>query len=226
MPVSWCQDLVDRSNWGAKGELHRGVREEMEFWVNRLEEFSGQLIRHSAEVLEYYVCSDSGEHQIGGRVSKKGTEQVNKRFQVSLEDWEKEQSSTYRELRSIESGLELIGPEARGKAVRYGNDNYAAVRVVEFGSTKEDCHAVAKRIADLVERYDIKPEMVWRRRLSEYRIEEESFQTLEEEFGPWDVDWFASDWSKRLPRFASKYWTVGSEHTDAFTQDWSEDEGF
>jgi hypothetical protein len=87
--------------------------EELEFWVNRLEEFSGQLIRHSAEVLEYYVCSDSGEHQIGGRVCKKGTEQVHKRFQVSLEDLEKGCSSTYRELRSIESGLELIGREVR-----------------------------------------------------------------------------------------------------------------
>jgi hypothetical protein len=92
------------------------------------------LIRHSAEVLEYYVCSDSGEHQIGGRVSKilgdfEGKEQVNKRFQGSLEDWEKEQSSTYRELRSIESGLELIGSD--------GNDNYAVVRVEEFGSTKD-----------------------------------------------------------------------------------------
>ena len=53
--------------------------EELEFWVNRLEEFSGQLIRHSAEVLEYYVCSDRGEHQIGGRVCNKGTEQVHKR---------------------------------------------------------------------------------------------------------------------------------------------------
>ena len=140
---------------------------------------------------------------------KKGTEQVYKRFQVSLEDWEKGNSSTYSKLRSIESGLELIGPEARGKAVRYGNDNYAAVRVVKFGSTKEDCNAVAKRIADLVERYNIKLEMVWRQRnteeitlcdkiskefdLSEYRIEEESFRTLEEEFGPWDADWFASD---------------------------------
>ena len=240
--VAWCQNLVDRSNWGAKGELLKEVREELEFWVNRLEEFSGQLIRHSAEILEFYVCSDSGEHQIGGRVCKKGTEQVHKRFQVSLEDWEKELSSTYRELRSIESGLELIGPEAIGKAMRYGNDNYAACKIVEFGSTKEDCHEVAKRIAILVEKYDIKLEMVWRRRnteeitlcdkiskefdLSEYRIEEESFQALEEEFGPWEVDWFASDWSKRLPRFVSRYWTVGSEHTDAFTRDWFEDEGF
>ena len=34
--------------------------------------------------------------------------------------------------------------------------------------------------------------------LSEYRIEEESFRTLEEKFGPWDVDWFVSDWSKRF----------------------------
>ena len=145
---------------------------------------------------------------------KKGTEQVYKRFQVSLEDWKKGNSSTYRELRSVESGLELIGPEARGKVVRYGNDNYTAVRVVVFGSTKEDCHAVVKRIAALVERYNIKLEMVWRQRnteeitlcdkiskefdLSEYRIEEESFRTLEEEFGPWDVDWFVSDWSKRF----------------------------
>ena len=56
------QGLVDRSNWEAKGELHREVREELEFWVNRLEEFSRQLIRHSAEVLEYYVGSDIGEH--------------------------------------------------------------------------------------------------------------------------------------------------------------------
>ena len=49
---------------------------------------------------------------------------------------------------------------------------------------------------------------------------------MEEEFGPWQVDWFASDWSKRLNRFASRNWTVGSKHTDAFSQDWSEDVWF
>ena len=101
---------------------------------------------------------------------------------------------------------------------------------------------VAKRIADLVEHFDIKLEMVWRRRnteeivlcdrlskdfdLSEYRIREDSFRELENEFGPWDIDWFASDWSKRMDRFASRYWTVGSEFTDAFSQEWTEDEGF
>ena len=98
--------------------------------------------------------------------------------------------------------------------MRYGNDNYAACRVVEFGSMKMDCHMVAKRIAALVEKFDIKLEMVWRRRntdsskyfdLSEYRITTGSFRELEEELGPWDIDWFASDWIKRMDRFASRY---------------------
>jgi hypothetical protein len=95
--------------------------------------------------------------------------------------------------------------------------------IVEFGSMKKDCHMVAKRIAVLVDKFDIKVVRMWRRRnteeiilcdrlskdfdLSEYRITMESFRELEEEFGPWDIDWFASDWSKRMDRFASRYWT-------------------
>ena len=240
--VGWCQALVDLSNWGAKGKLSEEVREELMFWKDKLDECSSQLIRHSAKVVEFYVCSDSGGHFIGGTVRFKGTEQAKKRFQVTLEEWEKACSSTYRELRSIEHGLGLVGLEVRGQAVRYGNDNYAACRVVEFGSTKKDCHMVARRIAALVEKFDIKLEMVWRRRnteeislcdrlskdfdLSEYRITEESFQELEQEFGPWDIDWFASDWSRRKDRFASRYWTVGSEYTDAFSQEWTKDIGF
>ena len=80
---------------------------------------------------------------------RKRAEKKEKRFQVTLKERETDASSTYRELRSIESGLTLIGPEAKGCVVRYGNDNYAAVRVVEYGSFH----------------------------LSEYRIQEESFCT-------------------------------------------------
>ena len=113
----------------------------------------------------------------------------------------------------------------------------AACKVVEFGSTKADCHRVAKRIDVL-----IVMKMVWHRRnteeitlcdklskvfdLSEYQLTQESFDALEEEFGPWDVDWFASDWSHRLERFASRYWTVGGEATDAFSHRWTEETGF
>ena len=240
--VGWCQALVDSHSWDAKDMLTEEVIEELKFWKERLDEFDSQLIRHSAGVFEYYVCSDSGEFFIGGTVTYKGKEQTQKRFQISLEKWERMSSSTYRELRSIECGLRLIGPEVRGQVVRYGNDNFAACKVVEFGSTKKDCHMVACRVAALVEEFDIKLEMVWRRRntqeislcdrlskdfdLSEYRISRASFEEIEEEYGPWQIDWFASDWSRRMDRFASRYWTIGTDIIDAFSQDWSLYVGF
>ena len=131
------------------------------------------------------------------------------RFQVTLELWETEASSTYRELRSIECGLLLIAPEARGTVVRYGNDNYSAVRAVMFGSTKPDCQRIAVKIHEIVEAHQIELEMVWRRRsteeivlcdriskefdLSEYRIQEKSFERLASLCGPFSIDWFASD---------------------------------
>ena len=240
--VRWVQDVVDEEGWGATGVLSRRVREELEFWLERLDEFSSQSIRKAVRIMEYYVCSDGGQWYIGGRVARKGTEIESKRFQYPLEDWEAEESSTYRELRSMEIGLTLIGPEARGCVLRYGNDNYAAVKAAAFGSTKEKCHAVAKRINELCDKYEITLEVVWRRRnteeivlcdkisktfdLGEFRLEAFSFWALEQEFGPWQVDWFASAWSSRLPVFASRFWTVGATWTDAFTQEWGSVEGF
>ena len=240
--VRWVQDKVDEEGWGVQGELPSRVREELSFWLERLEEFSSQSIRKSASILEYYVCSDSGKYYVGGRVAKKGQEIESKRFQQPLEDWETEESSAYRELRSMEIGLTLVGPEARGCTMRYGNDNYSAVKTCMYGSTKQSCHDVARRILSLCEYYDISLEVVWRRRnteeivlcdklsktfdLGEIRLEMKSFLDIEMEFGPWEVDWFASAWSARLPKFASRFWTVGATYTDAFTQDWRRVEGF
>ena len=240
--VRWVQDKVDDEGWGAQGELPGRVKEELSFWLERLEEFSSQSIRKAARILEYYGCSDSGQYYVGGRVARKGREIESRRFQYPLEDWETEESSAYRGLRSMEIGLTLVGPEAKGCTMRYGNDNYSAVKTCMYGSTKQNCHDVAKRILSLCEFYDICLEVVWRRRnteeivlcdrisktfdLGEVRLEERSFWAIEMEFGPWEVDWFASAWSARLPVFASRFWTVGATYTDAFTQDWRSVEGF
>ena len=40
----------------------------------------------------------------------------------------------------------MIGPEVKGCVVRYSNDNYAAVRIVVYGFTKEECYEMARRI--------------------------------------------------------------------------------
>ena len=105
---------MDYQGWGASGVLPRRVRDELWFWVKRIADFESQSIRKAARILRYYMCSDGGKWYVGGKVDKDGTELVEKRFQHPLEDWEAEESSTYRELRSMEIGLTLIGPEAAG----------------------------------------------------------------------------------------------------------------
>ena len=62
--------------------------------------------------------------------------------------------------------------------------------------------------------------------MSEYRIQRESFDRIAERWGPFSMDWFASDWSHQVDRFCSKYWTIDSTGMDAFGQDWSQEEGF
>ena len=58
--VKRSQALVDESNLGAVGKLNQRARYKLVFWITRLENFAGQLIRHSALTLDFYVCSDNG----------------------------------------------------------------------------------------------------------------------------------------------------------------------
>ena len=66
-----------------------------------------------------------------------------------------ERSSTYRELRGI--------------------DSWSACKIVKYGSMKEDCHRGAKRIKDLIQVLSMDFEIVWQSRETEeirfdYRI--------------------------------------------------------
>ena len=47
--------MVDEKGWESQGKMPKWVKEEVSFWITRLEEFSGQPIRHSASILEYCV---------------------------------------------------------------------------------------------------------------------------------------------------------------------------
>jgi hypothetical protein len=172
----------------------------------------------------------------------KGKETSKKRFQVSFTEEEKRRSSTYRELRGMEDGLTILGPDLKRKRVQWGCDNWAACRAVELGSTKVDCMEIAQRITQVVEKFDIDLQVVWKRRsteeitlcdklskdfdLAEYRLSMECFSKLEVKYGPFCMDYFASDWSHRMTPFVSRYLTTGAKFKDAFSVDWSQGKGY
>ena len=71
--MALTQSLVDKTGWGSQGELPKFVKVEISFWEERIDEFSGQLIRKAASIMQWYVCAVSGEYQIGGRDTREST---------------------------------------------------------------------------------------------------------------------------------------------------------
>ena len=45
---------------------------------------------------------------------------------------------------------------------------------------------------------------------------------MEDKFGPFDVDMFASEWTCLVDKFYSKFLCPGTSGVDAFAQDWSQ----
>ena len=51
-------------------------------------------------------------------------------------------------------------------------------------------------------------------------ISDTIFQEMNDLWGPYDMDWFASWYNAKCSRFYSRYWNPGSVGIDAFTCDW------
>ena len=238
-------EAVEKSGWNGELEVEHEVKEELRFWAENLDSVDGQLIRKTASVENVkssQVFSDAGGKLLGGALYVKGHERKSARFQVSFSTEEQKKSSTWRELRGIEEGIQALGEQLRGTRVDWGCDNWAACKATEFGSTKKDCMEVALRIDSLIRKYDLEFNIVWHRRnteqirladkiskdldFSDYRISRDDFQWLEEKFGSFSMDYFASDYSYRMRPFCGRYRSEKAQHSDAFSLAWDDGFGF
>ena len=214
---------------------------ELRYWKANLRRLNGQRIRKEMGVQVVrpkLLYSDAGGNMAGGCmvINKKVCEDTV--FQVNLTEEEVERSSTYRELRGIEEGMKALADRIRGRGVRRHCDNGSACKIVEYGSMKEDCHRVARRINDLIQVLSVHFDIVWQSRETEeirfadkiskdfdfgdYRISDKDFDELVCEFGRFSADYFASDYSYRMRPFFSRYITGKSSGSDTFSQDWGE----
>merc|ERR1712163_94447 len=100
-----------------------------------------------------------------GRRRRRGEGQEEEEEERKEEDEEEKEekgsSSTFRELRAIEEGLRAHGRTLRGKIVRWGVDNWAAGKIVKWGSMKRDCHSVALEIEKLCRKFEVQLETFW-----------------------------------------------------------------
>ena len=237
--------VVEERGWSASFRLSVEVVTELRFWQQNLRRLNGQKIRKRAGVQVVrpkLLYSDAGGHMAGGFVKLNDKVCDGSVFQVNLTAEEVGMSSTYRELRGVEEGLKALEGQIKERSVRWHCDNWAACKIVEYGSTKPDCHKVAVRINKLIQEFGLKFEIVWQSRETEeirfadkiskdfdfgdYKISGEDFRELVCKFGGFSADYFASDYSYRMVPFYSRYLSKKSAGSDAFSQDWSKGFGY
>jgi hypothetical protein len=233
----------------AREAIEAPALEEIEFWRDNLERLNGapirnrpgiQVVRFGMKPQNFY--SDAGEWMAGGGRIEGGRIHGNSIFKITLTEEESASSSTRRELLGIEAGLRALGPGMQERSIRWHCDNWMACKIIELGSMKPDLMVVALRIDDLIKRFRLQFEIVWQRRETEeirfadriskdfdfgdYRISMQDFHQLEERFGGFSADYFASDYSFRMQPFFSRYLSDRSEGSDALSRDWSAGFGY
>ena len=188
------------------------------------------------------MFSDASDFQLAGAQIEDGKVDWNTRFRCALAEEEKRASSTFRELRAIEGGLKSQGEKLRGLTVRWGVDNWAAAQIVKWGSMKMDCHQVAEKIEEICRKFQIRLECFWLSResqeitlcdkwskevdTSEYWIDGKDFCRLEERYGPFVADYFASDRSWRMKPYFSRFGVGDSRCLNAFSVSWRKGTGY
>ena len=232
-------EVVDAFGWEGWGFVGERGESELRFWMRNMRGLNGHRMRKEDKVWHVNTVemfSDAGEYFLGG-AEFEGLERVrDSEFKAYLDEGEQGKSSTYRELRGIEEGLKARGETLRGCLVRWGCDNFAAGQIVRLGSMKAECHEVALRIWDLVKRFELVLETFWVSRdsvqvqfcddlskdfdTSDYRLCQADFACLEARFGPFSVDFFASDFTFRLKPFFAKLDSAQAAGVNAFSVDW------
>ncbi len=146
---------------------------------------------------------------------------------------EAKESSTWREVRTIELGLRAFRRRLRNRSVLWRTDSLPGLSTIYKGSMKEKLNPLAVRIRRICEENSIQLQVKWVRRdlnkvadklsrfvdLDDWGINRSFFLQIQTEWNCWcTVDRFASAENKKLPRYNSKFADINSEGIDMFTQ--------
>ena len=238
--VRYCRGLFraieTRSSWRGSIRLSTEAREELQFWVANLGGLKAVQIHASTPIITLRAASDASDVATGAWLrSAKGM--LEAREDLSLE--ERETSSTLRELLGIERGLRAFGDDGSldGETVQWRTDSQAAFFALRRGSGKQWIDVIVKRIHAFCVRRSVALFTKWVPRTSneyadylskleddsDWRLDSAVFAEIAAEWGPFDVDRFASRHNALCSRFNARWYCRDAEAVDAFTQNWHGD---
>ena len=227
---SLYRDILRSASWDSPFRMSDDAVCEVLFWQDNFNN-SGYPIWSPSPKPEVLSFSDASESGWGGFTAQVGGK-------VAVGSWSLEEmgrSSTLRELRATRRVLEALAPHLKGSEVLHRTDNKNTEIILSIGSRQADLHDEAVSVYKLCRAYDIRLTVEWvsldynvvADELSriedenDYMLDRSCFMSLDRLWGPHLVDHFASEKTKQLDRFCSRFLNPGCEAANAFTLSWT-----
>ena len=149
---------------------------------------------------------------------------------------ESAQSSTWRELKAVYNVLLSLRDILAHSRIKWFTDNTSVCIIVEKGSMNRDLQDIAVEIFSFCMVNCISLEIEWLPRTLNQKADYLSkiidcddwglsirlFNLLNQLWGSFKTDWFASELNAKTEMFYSRFWSPACTGVDAFTENWGE----
>jgi len=219
-----------RMGWDCKVRVTLEAVKELEFWASNIESMNSRSFVFPPKLPQVIVYSDASSVGCGSHVSLNKNLVAHRNFT----DLEMSQSSTWRELISVQFSLDSFSSFIAGAHVKLYTDNKAVSHIVESGSNKLHLNNIAKNIYLFTKKNNIQLSVDWIPRsqneqadyiskivdFEDWVVADSFFAIANFRWGPFTLDCFASSSNSKTPRFFSKFFNPGSLGVDAFAHSW------
>ncbi len=218
------------SSWHDKVQLDSATKLEFNFWLNNISKLNSKQLWPDNLIPSRIVYSDASAHACGAILNV--DEKV---FHSNWTEEERNGSSTWRELKTVVLAAQAFELYLKNRTIAWFTNNQNVVSVVSKGSRRSELQDLALQLFAICVRSHINLDIKWVPRglntqadsisqildHDDYTINDNVFRKLDSLWGPHTVDRFACCYNAKLARFNSRFYQLGIEAVDAFTQNWS-----
>ena len=224
--------ISNAPSWDDPIFLSLKANRELDFWQKNVFCISPRIISPWFRAPERIVFTDASDFAGSGILLSGDNKEF---FHFMLEESDLSQSSTFRELKTVDLFLETLGPKLANKFVKLYSDNQNVVRISHIGSMNMLLHDLAFSIFATYLRYNIDLSVAWVPRnqnteadfyskifdFDDWGVNHSIFEYFNQSWGPYTCDVFASNTNFKVKKFYSLFWNPGTSGVDAFAFDWS-----